>query len=218
MRPSSKSISLSDLDKGNRISAPVLAKAGTRKAVFIDRDGTINIERGYIIDPQEIELVSTAGASICALNRQGIPVIVITNQAAIGKGLLTTETFEQINEKLWNDLQAFQTHYNALYYCPHNPEMTADCPCRKPKPGLLLQAAQDFNVDLTASYMIGDKAADVAAGHLSGCKTVLLQTRYTSKQDRVLSNDFTPPPDFICDTLAESVEWILPQILNSNGK
>jgi len=99
----------------------MLPKDGTRKAVFLDRDGTINVEKGYITDPQEIELTPMAGESIFSLNRHEIPVIVITNQAAIGKGLVTVEGFEKVNEKLWNDLQAVNAYYDALYYCPHNP-------------------------------------------------------------------------------------------------
>lgn len=212
MRPYSQSIS-NDLDKSVPVSEQLVPQNGTRKVVFLDRDGTINVEKGYIIEPQEIELAATAGVAIAALNRQGIPVIVITNQAAIGKGLLTLETFEEINQKLWNDLQAVNAHYDALYYCPHNPETTSGCPCRKPNPGLLLQAARDFNIDLPASFMIGDKPADITAGHWSRCKTVLLLNRHGSQQTQVPSGDGTPLPDFTCETLAEAIDWILPQIL-----
>ena len=217
MRPSSKSISQSDLDSNNLTPEQVLPKDGARKAIFLDRDGTINIEKGYITDPREIKLVPMAGESISTLNRRKVPVIVITNQAAIGKGLLTVETFENINEKLWNDLQAVNAFYDALYYCPHDPEAITDCLCRKPKPGLFLQAAKDFNIDLSASFMIGDKLTDVTAGHLSGCRTVFLLSGYGNKHDKVRLNDCTPKPDFICDTLAEAIDWIWPQILESSG-
>jgi len=218
MRPGSKSISSSDLDKGVPLSGQVLPTNGAKKAVFLDRDGTINVEKGYITDPQEIELVPLAGASISSLNRQGIPVIVITNQAAIEKRLLTVETFEKINEKLWNDLQASNAHYDALYYCPHSPEITTDCLCRKPKSGLFLEAAGDFNIDLPASFMIGDKLTDVKAGRLSGCKTVLLMNRPGIKPGTLQFEDGLPSPDFICDTLSQAIDWILPQILDNNSR
>ena len=217
MRPCSKPISRSDLDKKALIPEQRLPKEGKRKVVFLDRDGTINVEKGYIIDPQEIELAPLAGASISSLNRQGIPVIVITNQAAIEKGLLTVETFEKINEKLWNDLQAVNAHYDALYYCPHSPEITAECLCRKPKSGLFLQAARDFNIDLPASFMVGDKLTDVKAGRSSGCKTVLLLSGLKTKPGTIGFDDGTLPPDFICETLAQAMDWILPQILENNS-
>ncbi len=217
IRPYSKSISPSDLDKNIPFAEQTLPQNGARKVVFLDRDGTINVEKGYIIDPQDIELDPLAGASISSLNRQGIPVIVITNQAAIEKGLLTVETFEKINEKLWNDLQAVNAHYDALYYCPHSPEITTDCPCRKPKSGLFLQAARDFNIDLSASFMVGDKLTDVKAGRSSGCKTVLLLNGPETKPGRPGFDDGTLPPDFICETLAQAIDWILPQILENNS-
>ena len=217
MRPASKSILPSDLDKGAFVLAQKLPHNSKRRVVFVDRDGTINLEKGYVIDPQDIKLAPTTGDSISSLNRHGIPVIVITNQTAIGKGLLTVETFEKINEKLWGELQAVNAHYDALYYCSHSPEITADCPCRKPEPGLLLQAARDFDIDLPGSFMIGDKLTDVRAGHASGCKTVLLLSGHGETQDRLAFSEDGSRPDFTCDTLAEAIDWILPQILKNDG-
>jgi D-glycero-D-manno-heptose 1,7-bisphosphate phosphatase len=216
MRPASKSISASDLDKINLMSEQSIRKDQKRKVVFLDKDGTINVDKGYIINPQQIELTSKAGEAIASLNRQGIPVIVITNQAAIGKRLLTIETFEKINEKLWSDLQDFNAYYNALYYCPHNPEIDVDCLCRKPRPGLILQAAKDFNADLSASFMIGDKLTDIIAGQRSGCKTVLLLDGHGKKQEKLHLPDGQPSPDFICDTLADAIDWILTRLPESS--
>lgn len=188
-------------------------KRNTSKAVFLDRDGTINVERGYLLNPGDIELNPSAGEAIHTLNELNILTIVITNQAAIDKGLLSLEQFEKINDKLWENLSGVSAHYDALYFCPHSPEITPGCHCRKPKPGLILQAAKDFNVDLSASFMIGDKLSDIEAGQLSGCKTILLLSGHGEKAYRDLENYHGIPPNFICQNLGEAIAWLLSNIL-----
>ena len=183
------------------------------KAVFLDRDGTINVERGYILNPNDIELNPSTGQAMRILNELNILTIVITNQAAIDKRLLSLEQFEKINGKLWEDLSGMGAHYDVLYYCPHSPEITPDCHCRKPNPGLILQAAKDFDIDLASSFMVGDKLTDIEAGRLSGCKTILLLSGHGEKAYKNLGDYHGTPPDFICQNLGEAVTWLLPHIL-----
>lgn len=190
------------------------SKKHSKMAVFLDRDGTINVERGYLLKPDDIELNPTAGEAIHTLNQLHIPTIVITNQAAMDKGLLSLEQFEKINDRLWSDLSGANARYDALYYCPHSPEVTTECRCRKPKPGLILQAARDFSIDLSSSFMIGDKLSDIEAGHASGCKTILLRSSsHGEKAFEKLENYSGASPDFICQNLGEAVKWLLSFLL-----
>lgn len=183
-----------------------------RSAVFLDRDGTLNIEKGYILQPIDIELIPTAGEAVRALNSLNIPVIVITNQAAIDKNLISPDQLERINDKLWGELSAAGAHYDALYYCPHSPEVSPECDCRKPKPGLILQAARDFNIDLSASFMIGDKPSDVGAGRSAGCQTVLLLSHSGKGAHQGAEAAPNASPDFTCHNLGEAIAWLLPRL------
>lgn len=178
------------------------------KAVFLDRDGTINVEHGYLLDPNDIELCPTAGEAIHTLNSLGILTIVITNQASIDKKLLSMEQFERINEKLWDELSKKDAYYDALYFCPHSPEITPECFCRKPQPGLILQAAKDFDIDLSKSFMVGDKLTDIEAGKASGCKTILVLSGRGEKAYKELQDGGKVSPDFVAKTLEEAVKWI----------
>ncbi len=191
------------------------SKSRKRKAIFLDRDGTINvepnIEQGYILHPKEIELNPMAGEAIRVLNDQGILTIVITNQAAIDKKLLSERQFEKINTKLWKELSKSGARYDALYYCPHSPSITPNCCCRKPKPGLIFQAAVDYGINLADSFMIGDKLTDIEAGHLSGCKTILLLSGFGVDSQKKLANYSGERPNFICENLKEAVTWLSSQ-------
>jgi len=210
-RPLSRYLILSQSDLENRRSRQ--EKCQPSRAIFLDRDGTINVERGYLLDPGDIELNPTAGEAMRILNELNILTIVITNQAAIDKKLLSLEQFEKINDKLWEDLSDAGAHYDALYYCPHSPEITPECSCRKPKPGLIIQAAKDFNIDLTSSFMVGDKLTDIEAGQFSGCKTILLRSGHGEKAYKNLENYHGIPPNFTCQNLGEAVAWLLPHLL-----
>ena len=176
------------------------------RAVFLDRDGTINVERGYITDPSQIKLYPDTGKTLQALNSMGFLTVVISNQSAIGQGLMTITRFEEINDALWKLLQDANTYYDVLYYCPHTP--LDKCECRKPKPGLILQAALDFNIDLSASYMVGDKLSDIKAGKVCGCKTILVKTG-KGKEITVDKPDIHPHPDSIQENLTGVLSWIL---------
>lgn len=187
------------------------------QAVFLDRDGTINLapsgHNRYILKPEEIELAPGASEMIYALNCLKVVVIIITNQAAIGKRELSFQEMEKINERLWRKLSRHDAHYDALYFCPHSPEIIPNCFCRKPKPGLIFQAAIDFNIDLSSSFMIGDNMTDVYAGQASGCKTILISNNIRDKGERrVYESDLDGSPDFDCQNLVEATVWLLRKI------
>lgn len=154
-----------------------------QKAVFVDRDGTLNVYKGYISSANEIELLDGAAEAVRKLNRMGYPVIVITNQAVIARGDCTFSQLREIHNRLEMLLGENGAYVNAIYFCPHHPdrgfegeriEYKIPCKCRKPEPGLLLQAAVDFNIDLSKSYMVGDDVTDIYAGRKAGCKTAFL--------------------------------------------
>lgn len=131
------------------------------KAAFFDRDGTINVNFGHVYKPSELKFVEGIPQIIRGYNDAGIPVIVVTNQAGIAKGYYTWEQMEKFNA--WLNVQLgvqYGAHVDKFYACPHHPDYTGDCDCRKPKPGLFFQAAKDFNVDFSTSVMYGDKESD----------------------------------------------------------
>lgn len=156
-----------------------------QKAVFLDRDGTINKYVGFLSNIDEFELIPGVADAIKAINDSGYLAIVVTNQPVIARGEVSLSELERIHNKMETLLGQKGAYLDAIYYCPHHPhkgyagersEYKIDCTCRKPKPGMLLQAAEDFNIDLDQSWMIGDGENDVEAGQAAGCKTVLIGT------------------------------------------
>ena len=147
-----------------------------RPAAFIDRDGTINIDTHYLNRAEQIQLIPRAGEAIARLNQAGYPVIIITNQSAIARGILTETGLRAIHRELKRQLSAHNATIDAIYYCPHHPDGKDNCTCRKPAPGLILRAASEHNIDLAGSIMIGDKATDLEAGWHAGCGAALVST------------------------------------------
>ena len=157
-----------------------------RPAVFLDRDGTINRHISFLSRPDQIELLPRAAEAIRLLNERHIPVIVVTNQPVIARGEVTREGLAEIHGRLATLLAENGAYVNDIFYCPHHPDggfagelaaLKIPCSCRKPAPGLLLQAATRYNIDLSRSVMIGDRATDVEAGRRAGCKTALIGMR-----------------------------------------
>ena len=149
-----------------------------QKAVFLDRDGTINKSNGFITKPEQFELIPGAAEAIKKINKSGYLAIVITNQPVIARGDCTFEELQLIHDKMETELGKEGAFIDGLYFCPHHsdkgfpgerPEYKCDCDCRKPKSGLFIQAAKDFNINLSQSYMIGDSENDVKAGMNAGC-------------------------------------------------
>ena len=150
-----------------------------QKAVFLDRDGTINKYVGI----DDVEVIDGVVESIRKINESGYLSIAVTNQPVIARGEVTVDELKEIQKKMETLLGAKGTYVDAIYYCLYHlhkghkgevPELKIDCDCRKPKPGMLLKAAEDFNIDLTQSWMIGDGENDVKAGKAAGCKTALI--------------------------------------------
>lgn len=154
-----------------------------QKAIFLDRDGTINKYVGFLRDIDEFELLPGVAEAIGKINRSGYLAIVVTNQPVIARGEVGWEELQEIHNKMETLLGLEGVYLDGIYFCPHHPhkgyegeipELKFDCDCRKPKPGMLLKAAEDFNIDLSQSWMIGDGENDIKAGEVAGCKTALI--------------------------------------------
>lgn len=154
-----------------------------QKAIFLDRDGTLNRYVGFLRDADQLELLPGVAEAVCKINASGYLAILITNQPVIARGEVTEAELRNIHNKLETLLGQEGAYLDAIYYCPHHPhkgykgeipELKIECNCRKPKPGLLLRAAQDYNIDLQKSYMVGDSDSDVRAGINAECQAVIL--------------------------------------------
>lgn len=159
-----------------------------QKAVFLDRDGTINKYVGFLRHIDQFELIEGVAEAIKKINNSGYLAIMVTNQPVIARGEVTFEELEQIHNKMETLLGLEGAYLDAIYFCPHHPhkgyegevpELKFDCECRKPKPGMLLQAAEDFNIDLSASYMVGDGENDIQCGINAGCRSVHVSEEYS---------------------------------------
>lgn len=169
-----------------------------QKAIFLDRDGTINEYVGFLTDIKEFRLLDGVAEAIRKINASGYLAIVVTNQPIIARGEVSFTELQEIHNKMETLLGAEGAYIDAIYFCPHHPdkgfegervEYKISCDCRKPKPGMLLKAAEDFNIDLSRSWMVGDGKNDVEAGKNAGCKTVLIGTGDYG-QDRKVSSLF----------------------------
>ena len=154
-----------------------------QKAVFLDRDGTINVYKGFLRNVDDFELIKGIGGAIRAINEQGYLVVVVTNQPVIARGELRKEGLEEIHNRMETELGEEGAYLDGIYVCPHHPhkgyegeiaELKFDCGCRKPKPGLLLRAAENLNISLEESWMVGDSENDIKAGRAAGCRTALI--------------------------------------------
>jgi len=169
------------------------------KAVFIDRDGTLNEESGYLHRAEDCRFIPGAIAALALLNAAGFLVVVVTNQSGIARGYYTSEDLEQLHAYMSGQLQAGGARVDGWYYCPHHPDFPSaagDCSCRKPLPGMLHSAAAELDIALASSWMIGDKAADIAAGIAAGCKPLLVLTGYGAAERTALDPGVT-----VCDNL-----------------
>lgn len=163
-----------------------------QKAIFLDRDGTINKYVGFLKDINDFELLPDVSKAIRKINNSGYLAIVVTNQPVIARGEVTVEQLNEIHNKMETLLGNDGAYLDAIYYCPHHPdkgfegevkELKIGCECRKPKPGMLLKAAKDFNIDLKNSWIIGDSKNDIQAGKNAGCKTALISKENSFGED-----------------------------------
>jgi histidinol-phosphate phosphatase family protein len=144
------------------------------KAIFLDRDGVLNKNRDdYVKSTKELEIFSNIGKEILKLKMKGFLIIVITNQSVINRKIITIQELEEIHLTIQKFLMKNNTSIDKFYFCPHRPD--ENCDCRKPKPGLILQAINEFSIDVSKSWMIGDSKTDIQAGEKAGCKTIFFK-------------------------------------------
>ncbi|BCR05181.1 D,D-heptose 1,7-bisphosphate phosphatase [Desulfuromonas versatilis] len=162
---------------------PSLLTKTARRAVFLDRDGTINVEKDYLYKIEDFEFIPGVPEAIKKLKEAGFLVIVVTNQSGVARGFYSLEDVEVLHRHIQDELAKIGTSIDAFYVCPHHPtegfgEFRRKCNCRKGKPGMLLEAAREHEIDLVASFMVGDKIADIEAGKAAGCAQILVLTGY----------------------------------------
>jgi D,D-heptose 1,7-bisphosphate phosphatase len=179
-------------------------------AVFFDRDGTINIDPGYIGNPDSIQLYNGVTEGIFNLKKAGFKIIVVSNQSGIARGLITKEEVEAVNNKINELLKKANTRIDAFYYCPFHPDFNTkeECECRKPSPKMIFKAAKDWNINLDNSYMVGDASSDFECGTNAGIKTVLIKTTLSDEEISHL-NYQGKIPTFIAENFSDACNFIL---------
>jgi len=168
-----------------------------RKAVFLDRDGTVMVDTGYCHEPDKVKLIEGAAEGLRLLSDDGFFLVIITNQSGVGRGYFGEKDVVAVSTRLHEEFRARGADFDALFYCPHHP--LDECDCRKPRPGLILRAASEHNLDLHSSFTMGDQESDVEAGRYAGTRTVLISEQGRSS---VLA-------DFHAKTLIEAAQLIL---------
>lgn len=170
-----------------------------KKAVFLDRDGVINVDHGYISTPQQFDFIDGVFDACRYFQRQGYLLIVVTNQSGIARGYYTEQDFQQLTNWMKLQFQQQQIHIDGVYFCPHHSEKgiapyNIDCNCRKPAPGMLLQAIREHNIDPAKSLMLGDKAADMQAAKAAGVgrKILVLSGQKLTEQDKKQADEVWP--------------------------
>jgi len=158
-------------------------RAALRPAVFVDRDGTLMVEREYLADPAGVEMVDGATEALDALREAGYALVVVTNQSGIARGLYTEDDYRRVAARLDQVLDERGVPVDGTYYCPHHPDFTGPCTCRKPGTGMYEQAARDLDLDLAASWYVGDKVADVLPALTLGGRGILVRTGYGAGQE-----------------------------------
>ena len=163
-----------------------------RRAVFLDRDGTINVEKDYLYRIEELEFIDGSVEAIRLLNEAGFLVVVVSNQSGVARGYYTENDVELLHRHIDSELEKSGAHVDAWMFCPHHPDVVGNdsppCDCRKPLPGMLKGAARRHQITLETSVMIGDKLADVGAGIAAGCITILVRTGYGVDHEHLVSS------------------------------
>ncbi len=186
------------------------------RAVFLDRDGTVNEEVGYLRDLEQLRLLPGAGLAIRRLNEAGIKVILITNQSGIARGYFPESFVEETHALLRDMLRRDGAQLDGVYYCPHHPRAgnshyTVECECRKPGTGMIVRAAREMMIDVRKSFVVGDKWSDVELGQRAGARSILVTTGHVPGDPENIRPERVNDPDFTAQSLADAVEWILKQ-------
>ena len=184
-----------------------------RKALFLDRDGTLIVEKNYIKDPALIEFIPEIFPMLRSVQAAGWALVVVSNQAGVARGFMTEDEVRHFNQVMSDQLLAEKIKLDGIYFCPHHPQKgTAPfkmiCDCRKPAPGMLLQAARELQLDLSQSWMFGDRHSDIEAGFNAGCQSVLLKTGYGAESALHIAQ-WQRKPTQVCESLAEALRGIL---------
>ncbi len=182
----------------------------TRPAVFLDRDGVVIEDVHYLNAPEQVRLIPGSAEAIAALNRAGWPVVIVTNQSGVARGVIPFGALAGVHQHLMELLRGYGARVDGVYFCPHHPageleEFRVECACRKPQPGLLLQAASALGPDLNGSWMVGDRLSDLEAGAAAGCRTILVRTGLGSGIDPALLDRQTLRLELIAANLGDAV-------------
>jgi D-glycero-D-manno-heptose 1,7-bisphosphate phosphatase len=178
-----------------------------RRAVFLDRDGTLCEEVGYLNHISRLRVYPFAAEAIRRLNRAGWPVVVVSNQSGVARKFFPESLVEQVHQRIAAELAAYSAHVDAFYYCPH--QKADRCACRKPLPGLIVRASMDLGLEPQRSWMVGDRLADLELGHAVGARTILVLTGYGRGDYEWHHAEWPRQPDKVADDLRGAVDIIL---------
>jgi len=185
-----------------------------QRAVFLDRDGTLSEEVGYINHESRFQLFPYAATAIKRLKENGWLAIVVTNQAGVARGYFSEEVLVQVHARMRESLEKEQARLDGIYYCAHHPSAgeppyRADCDCRKPKPGLILRAASDLNIDLARSWMVGDRYGDIELARNAGVRSAFVLSGYGRGEWEHQRSSWQYQPDLVSENLLEAVDAIV---------
>jgi D-glycero-D-manno-heptose 1,7-bisphosphate phosphatase len=194
--------------------SPYTARVAPRPAVFVDRDGTLTEEVGYVNHPSRLRVRPRSAEAVRRLNGAGVAAVVVTNQAGIARGYFSADVLAAVNAALVSQLKDEGAYLDGIYVCPHHPTegeppYRMECDCRKPKPGLLLRAASELDLDLSRSTLVGDKASDLVPARTVGARSVLVLTGYGLGEWEYRRDAFPVAPDHVAEDLLGAVEWVL---------
>jgi D-glycero-D-manno-heptose 1,7-bisphosphate phosphatase len=179
-------------------------------AAFLDRDGTVIVDKVHLTDAENVELLPGAAGAVRRLNEAGVFVAIVSNQSVVARGMATREQVDAAMARLQELLGAEGARVDAFHYCPHHEEFSGPCDCRKPKPGMLFDAAVEHDLDLSRSYMVGDWWSDIGAGQAAGLPSIMIRG---STWEGIPGEEFLDrhhiTPDVSVDDLGEAVDWIL---------
>ncbi len=186
-----------------------------KRAIFMDRDGTLSHEVGYVNHISRFKLYSFTPEAIKLINQSDFLAICVTNQAGVARGYFDESLVKEVHKKMQQELKKNGAYLDDILYCPHhpsangNPEYTVDCNCRKPNPGMLIEASERYNIDLKQSFVIGDKISDVKLAKNVGAKGIMVMTGYGRGEYEYQREQWDVFPDYLAENILEAVKWIL---------
>jgi D-glycero-D-manno-heptose 1,7-bisphosphate phosphatase len=195
------------LGNGSRREEPALPEPKPRQAVFLDRDGTVAEDVGYLNHLSRFQMYAYSAAAIRRLNEAKLPVVIVTNQAGVARGYFPEELVQQVHARMIAELAAQGARVDAVYYCPHADE--DNCACRKPRPGMLERAAREHHLELRGSWMVGDRSVDMEMAHATGCRSILVLSGYGRGEYEWHHKNWKRQPEHIVENLEKAVEIIL---------